>query len=319
MGRYGEIWGGGEEAFSHATHFVSFDWRAYIFPRSMPADYVRAAMGIEESHKELESKRQAASWSAPRMIGFLVVIAATYSLAAHRTSDVLPLQTPPFLPCGWTATRRLLIPPLGCADQVNRSACVQSFVAAPDRLYIHACHWAGGDGDGEAPPRCVALQRQRLLCSFQQSRAARGRGRGNRSQGGGRLRGHPSAAQHHGHSGGGGVGRLTPGVCRDMLAAGPGSRFYGMWGRRAWCARQEGEEACWGGGARAEQWFARVEAGAACERDWGVPPAAPAVLGFSDTTLKYCNARLGEGWVARGEHRERCRRCVPTFSPRYRC
>ena len=224
--------------------------------------------------------------------------------------SLLPSEVPTPSACGrliGKADLRSKLPPLFCFHLLERMDCLDSFVAVSDGVSTRAtrlfftqeCVWGA-----QAPAQHAACtaSNQTILCPFaappsppllppQQPPPP----------------GHPSPSPPWVEKR---TGVLTSSRCFQMMRAPVEqlgqNKFFGMWGRKAWCARERGQAACWGSG---DAWFKSVAmAGQGCARDWGTRVAGAAVLGYSDTMLKYCNSRLGHGWVARGDHASTCAR-----------
>jgi hypothetical protein len=114
------------------------------------------------------------------------------------------------------------------------------------------------------------------------------------------------------------TGTLSCSACAAMLRD-PKHKFWGMWGVGSFRKMQDGHAACWG--LDAAEYFDSVISGAGCDINWfegtdGVlgdgasrpvfTSRAPALLGFDESILAFCNSIIGVqqpvAVLTRGEH-----------------
>lgn len=101
---------------------------------------------------------------------------------------------------------------------------------------------------------------------------------------------------------------LTSTRCRAMLSD-PLSKFWTLWGLKAWEKLPNGAMGCWNGPFAGSSYFDHVLSGGQCDANWfegakgalgqqasrpRFTAAAPALLGFDDTIFSFCSAQIDE-------------------------
>ena len=101
---------------------------------------------------------------------------------------------------------------------------------------------------------------------------------------------------------------LTSNKCHALMSD-PTSKFWTLWGNKAWEKLPNGENGCWSAKGGGDFFFANVASGGQCDTNWfeGAkgnlgrsemrPPftaEAPALFGFDESIYAYCSAAVGE-------------------------